>query len=416
MTWHNSLRRRIVVAYLFLAIASSVLFTVIAAVAVEGIEVHLVDDRLKSVAAWASPRSAARLPVGMPAGVIFYHGESIPLSLRGLSPGVQEKVVDGIGLHILAGKDTVGDYVVVDYESDYEKIELLVYSTIAAGILGFLVLSLSIGRYIARRLVNPISALAESVLVKDLDTELPLLSNTDEVGVLARAFAARTTELKQFLVRERMFTGDVSHELRTSLTVISGAAEILAAQTGNQPELLAPANRILRAALEATDCITVLLLLARAPELLDAPENALSPLIRGEMERCQLLLRDKPVALTFEVDNDFSVFARRELLTAAIGNLMRNACQYTQQGCVLVRLTRSAVIVEDTGPGFPEPVRARLFDESPPAVPVEFAGSGLGLALVMRICEHLGATLQVSARPQGGSVVRIDFPGHLTKS
>ena len=95
---------------------------------------------------------------------------------------------------------------------------------------------------------------------------------------------------------------------------------------------------------------------------------------------------------------------------------MRNACQYTQQGCVLVRLTRYSVIVEDTGPGFPDPVRAKLFDESPLGAPVEFAGSGLGLALVMRICEHLGATLQVSARPQGGSVVRIDFPGHLTKS
>ncbi len=98
----SSLQRRIVAAYLLFALGSCVFFVLIAAVAVEGIEVRLVDDRLMNVASWASPRNAAGLPVEMPTGLIFHHGESIPLSLRGLPPGVQEEFVDGIGLHVLA--------------------------------------------------------------------------------------------------------------------------------------------------------------------------------------------------------------------------------------------------------------------------------------------------------------------------
>lgn len=412
----SSLRRRIVVAYLLFALGSCVFFVLIAAVAVEGIEVRLVDERLISVASWASPRNAAGLPVEMPAGLIFHHGESIPLSLRGLPPGVQEKFVDGIGLHVLAGKDDGGDYVVVDRASDYEKIEFVVYSMIAAGVLGFLALSLFLGRFLARRFVDPISMLSASVMKSDAQTELPLLSNTDEIGVLARAFAERTADLNRFLARERFFTGDVSHELRTPLTVIIGAAEILVARTGHQPELNAPAGRILRAAIEAADCVAALLLLARTPELIDAPETRLSPLLSGEIERCQSLLRGKPVALELVVEFDFSVYARPELLSAAAGNLIRNACKYTEKGSVRVRLVRHAVMVEDTGPGVPAAIRARLSDGPSSSAPAGSSGSGLGLALVKRICEHLGATLLVSEHPSGGSVFSIEFPERLTKS
>jgi len=410
------LQRRIAVAYLMLALGACFLFALIAMVAVEGIEVRLVDERLKSVAAWASPRHIAGLPVEMPAGLIFYHGDSIPLSLRNLEAGVQEKTVDGIGLQMLVGRDAAGDFVVVDRDSDYEKIEAVVYSIVAAGFGVLLILSAFLGRYIARRFVNPISTLAAAVMSKDSNAELPLLANKDEMGVLARAFSARTAELKQFLVRERFFTGDVSHELRTPLTIIIGAAEILVERTAAQPELSAPAERILRAAKEAADCVTVLLLLARAPQLIDAPDTKISEIIDEEAERGRLLCAGRPVTLVLPSGDDFTVFARRELLSTAIGNLIRNACQYTERGEVVVRIERRAVTVEDTGPGVPVAVRARLFGELPLSAAVDSAGSGIGLALVKRICEHLGAQLRMDDRVGGGTAFTIEFPLGITKS
>ena len=415
MNKRGSLQRRVTVAYLTLALVACVLFSVIAAVAVEGIEERLVDQRLKNVATWASPRHFAGLPVEMPAGLIFYHGDSIPVSLRSLAPGVQEKTVDGVDLHMLAGSDAAGDFVVIDRESSYEKIELVVYSIVAAALAALLILSIALGRYIAGRFVQPISMLADAVMDKESKADLPMLTNTDEMGVLARAFSERTAELQQFLVRERFFTGDVSHELRTPLTIIIGAAEILVERTAGQPDLHAPAQRILRAATEATEFVTVLLLLARTPELIDAPETRLAPLIEREIESSRQLCRDKPVSLESYLEGDPAVRCRLELLAAAIGNLIRNACQYTEKGSVIVRANGNTVTIEDTGPGIPQAVRDTLSDKARASALASSAGSGIGLALVKRICEHLGATIQVRDRPAGGSVFTIDFPRHLTE-
>lgn len=412
----RTLQRRITIAYLMLAFSACLIFAVIAMLAVEGIEDRLVDQRLKSVAAWASPRYLAGLPVEMPAGLIFYHGDSIPLSLRGLPPDTREKTVDGLDLQLLVGRDEAGDYVVVDRDSDYEKVEAVVYSIVVAGFGGLIILAIFLGRYTARSFVAPISQLAEAVRHRDSPAALPLLDREDEMGVLARAFSERTAELDRYLLRERFFTGDVSHELRTPLTVIAGAAEILAERAAGHPALREPIDRILRAAHEAAERVNMLLLLARAPQLIDTPPTSLSSLVHNEVERYRPLCAGKPVSLTYTVDNEIVVDARPELLATAIGNLIRNACQYTVEGSVHVRVRDQGVTVEDTGPGIPASVRAKLMDEPEASPRSDPAGTGIGLALTRRICEHLSATFLVEGRPGGGTTFSIVFPDSLTKS
>ena len=72
--------------------------------------------------------------------------------------------------------------------------------------------------------------------------------------------------------------------------------------------------------------------------------------------------------------------------------------------------------LHDGGPGIPAAVRLRLFDELPPFASVDSSGSGIGLALVKRICEYLGAALNVNDRPGGGTAFTIAFPAQFTKS
>lgn len=420
----DSLRRRIAVAYLLFALGSSLFLAAIAIVAVEGIEVHLVDNRLAETAAWAVPRHAAGLPVAMPAGLSFHHGDAIPLPLRKLQEGVAEVHVDGIGLHVLAGKDDAGNYVVVDHESDYEKVELVVYSMFGLGFIGIMLFSLFLGRFIGRRFVTPITALAAAVRESSAAlplaalplAELPLLERNDELGVLARAFAAHTSELRIYLERERLFTGDVSHELRTPLTVMTGAAEIILVQHDANPATAAAAERILRAANEASACVNVLLTLARSRDRMAHPVTSIDQLARAETERAQALVAGKPVVLRFLGGPAFAIAAPPELLVAAIGNLIRNACQYTAEGEISVRLGTQSVLVEDTGPGLPLAVRSTFKPEPGAAAATGSAGAGLGLALVRRICEYLGATLVFSERPGGGSIFEIRFTPALTKS
>lgn len=404
----DSLRRRIIAAYMMFAFAVSAFFGLIAALAVEGIEEKLVDERLAEVARWSIPRHSAGMSVVMPAGLTFHHDEEIPHSLRGLPHGVREITVDGVDLHVLAGRDDHGEFVVVDHDSEYEKIEIVVYSMFAAGLLVFIACSLMLARYLANSVVAPIASLSRAV--SERQDDLPYLGREDELGTLARAFAGRTGELKQFLERERFFTGDVSHELRTPLTVISGAAEVLMSRTANDDALHAPAERIYRAAREASDVTSVLLQLARSPQAMDGPEQSMAALAHAEVARCQPLLAGKPVALRFDGGRDFTAHGARELLLALIGNLLRNACAYTEQGEVVVRLGQRTLVVEDTGPGLPAAALVRLRGEAAPEGDGISAGSGLGLGLVQRICKHLGLALQVQQRDGGGTRFEVGFP------
>ncbi|TXF98153.1 sensor histidine kinase [Massilia arenae] len=409
----SSLSRPITRAFILFGVVLSLFFAVLAALVVEGIEVHLVDERLAEVEKWARPRAAAGLPADLPAGLRFHRGDDIPLSLRGLPAGVSEAEIDGIGLHVLAGSDEAGPYVVVDHESDYEQIEVLVYSMFAAFFAGFVILALFLGRFVGMRIVTPIRELADAVGQGAL--ALPHTAREDELGILARALDAHTSELRAFLDRERFFTGDVSHELRTPLTVIMGAAEILVENNEN-PVVRAPARRIYRAAQEATECVTVLLLLARTPELGLFPPVSVGDIARTETDRYQHMVADKPVVLRCTGSASIDVRAPAELCVSAIANLIRNACQYTERGQVTVVLEPGRVSVEDTGPGLPDAVRQTL-DRDAAAIPSSgSAGTGLGLSLVKRICEYLGATLIHEQREGGGSRLTIVFPGDFTQS
>jgi signal transduction histidine kinase len=412
----DSLRRRIVVIFVSFGIVLSVFFALIATVAVEGIEMHLVDNRLNDVAKWALPRQAAGLAVDLPSGLRFHRGDAIPRSLRSLPEGVSEVDVDGVGLHVLSGVDAAGPYAVVDHESDYEKVELVVYSMFTVFFLGFLLLAAALGSFVARRIVNPISELA--VAVARGRSPLPLQDRKDELGILARALEAHTTELRAFLDRERFFTGDVSHELRSPLTVIMGAAEIL--MTNSTAEATrAPAERIYRAAHEAAECITVLLLLARSPELGSLPAVPVDAIAAREVERYRALVDGKHVTLDYQGGPGFAVQVPAELCAAAIGNLVRNACQYTEEGKITVALSSGRVVVEDTGPGLPAAVRETLACSGAMAGAIPSRGSsgtGLGLSLVLRICEYLGASLGYEERLAGGSRFTIDFGVDFTHS
>ena len=128
------------------------------------------------------------------------------------------------------------------------------------------------------------------------------------------------------------------------------------------------------------------------------------------MERCRPLLVGKPVELILRDPQETWVYARPELAAMAIGNLLRNACHYTERGEVAVRLTGSSLEIEDTGPGLPSAVRAQLFDRFVRGERESQSGAGLGLAIVKRISEHLAWAVRLEERVGGGSCFVLLFP------
>lgn len=404
MPHKSPLRRRIVGAYLVLAIVLGTCFAGIGYVSVRLIENQLINLRLERAADVLIDDRLRGIAYRLPGYPVVLYGSGLTPLMRTLPPGVHEIDMDARALHILV-RDRGGErFVVMDDESDFERIERYVIIALIGAFVLCLVLAGALGLGTASAVIAPVISLARAVETEVSPAQFPHLHAQDELGVLAQAFAQRSEQMQRFLLREQLFTGDVSHELRTPLTVMLGAAELLQVRLADRPDLQEIAQRIRRTAADTAERVGALLLLSRAPQAMELQPVDLVPLLQQEIERCRPVVQGKPVELRLTaVEPSIWVRGRPELAAIAFGNLIRNACQFTNAGCVEVIAGTDRVIVEDTGPGIPEEVRATIFERFVRAAPAEVAGTGLGLAIVRRVAEHLGWEVALERSAGGGS-------------
>ncbi len=294
---------------------------------------------------------------------------------------------------------------------------------------------------LSRRLTRPLSRLTGAVESRDprdpaAVTPVPpdILGLEDEVGVLARALAAREADLQRFVRRESFFTGDVSHELRTPLTVMQGGLEILElrlaalSETSGNAELMAVVERLSRTTARMSATVRTLLLLARRPEDIERGPLDLSGQMRGlirggERGAASLPVDGGPALLFADVADGVQAVGQKELAAIVFKNLLDNACRYTENGRVYLRLTPEMLEVRNSGriPGdldiFARGVRGPQANcagdpaRSGHERAAGSAGSGLGLSLALRACEHLGWRLERDrVAPKEESVFRVFFP------
>ena len=308
----------------------------------------------------------------------------------------------------------------------FEHLEDIFAAALKAAVILSLLIAIVFSQLSSKQIIKPLLALKRAVETDHRNlTELTHLPS--EVGVLARAIDEKNHKLEQYLKREQLFTGDVSHELRTPLTIIMGASEVLASQLEYDSRLSEFTNRISNTAKETSEIITALLLLSRAPEKLDAPLTSINSIAVNEIERLKYLLRYKTVTCTVVAEQEYTAYVRPELLKMALGNLIKNAFQYTDDGEVIVTIDAKKITVTDTGLGIPEVMMPLLYerferlnhsdtdnqmdkDLSPNFHSVyKIEGTGLGLSIVQRIMTHMGWQLTHHPNESGGSTFSIYY-------
>lgn len=298
---------------------------------------------------------------------------------------------------------------------DKEALEIARKTVLPLGIL--LPLLITLIYFSVRRGLKPLDDLATDVATRSSENLAPIIPQTPllETQPLVRSLNQLLGRLDTTLENERRFTADAAHELRTPLAALKIHAQV--AMATRDPEQNRQAlGKVIAGADRATRLVEQLLRLARLDPLLrleDPQPIDLVALAHAACEDAAPAAAGRSQRLAVDCPTDpLIVSGDRDLLAAALRNLVDNALRYTPEGgTVTIRASQehgeTCLAVIDDGPGVPPDELSRLVERFYRGSDNVAEGSGLGLAIVRRIAELHGARLEVENRAEGGFLARI---------
>jgi signal transduction histidine kinase len=346
-------------------------------------------------------------------------GGAVPHDYRGLAPGFH-RVPPADDFSVLYVSEKNGKRLYLVFLGERVR-ELALYFGLVPLALVLLALYLSVwlGYRGSQRAVSPVAKLAHAV--NDLDPQAPDAATFErsamsddageEVRVLASALARFAERLNAFVERERHFTRDASHELRSPLTVIRIAADMLLGEHDLDQTARKSVMRIKRAAADMEELMEALLLLARESEQgLSAEEVCLNDVVTEELERARMAAGEKPIALERSDECRLVTTGSEKALSVLVGNLLRNAYSYTDAGRIRVVVRTGELVIEDSGIGIPEQQVGDLFKPYFRANPGRRGGHGVGLTIVKRLSDRFNWPVRIDSQPGVGTIVTVSFP------
>lgn len=341
------------------------------------------------------------------------HSTEFPF-LNNLGTGIHELVYDDRSYYIKSTTHEDEHYYILYDITDFEQAEHWLYAIFTACILLTVIGATWYGYSLGGHVLAPLTRLAEKLKnlpADNLNVQLGQEFADDEVGSLAKSFDTFIERMRAFVEREKHFVSDASHELRTPLAVIQGATEMLLAtphpNEKDQDKLL----RIQRAVTNMSRGISALLILAREPVNPVDPYSTISiaDIVNDTIESCRELIDPLQVSIVLHIENEPEIAVPDAIVSLLVNNLILNAIRYTAAGKIEVFLKSSELVVSDTGIGIPQPDIERIFERGYRGENVSNDGSGLGLSLVKRICDHFGWNIKVSSQQGKGSTVIWSF-------
>ncbi|MDH0346187.1 ATP-binding protein [Aeromonas dhakensis] len=232
---------------------------------------------------------------------------------------------------------------------------------------------------------------------------------TNEINRLMHALA-------DTIEREKQFTNEAAHELRTPLAVLRIHSENALAAEDAETRQHSLQKMLL--ALDRSDrLLRQLLTQARIDNQqgLELTELNLNQLLQGTLATLAPIALKKDQQLSLEGTEQLTVMGQATLLELMFSNLIDNALRYTQaQGEIVVEACqeghRVRVDIRDNGPGIPTAALSRLCERFFRVNPQQGDGVGLGMAIVSRIAQLHGADLDIHNRPEGGLEVSVLLP------
>lgn len=268
---------------------------------------------------------------------------------------------------------------------------------------------------LAKILVNKII-----VPVNQINLSNPLeRKNYDEIMPLLVSIEKQNMEKEKIDTIRKEFSANVSHELKTPLTSISGYAELIKDGIVQKKDIENFAGRIYHEAQRLIVLIDKIMLLSKLDEdklALHKEEVDLYPLVLEICKRLKPLALEKNVQIELTGEN-IQISGFRYILDEMLYNLCENAIKYNkEQGTVKIwlgkELTTNKIIIEDTGIGIDKQHQERIFerfyrvDKSHNS---KISGSGLGLSIVKYVAMLHSMQIKLESEPEKGTKFILEF-------
>ena len=300
-----------------------------------------------------------------------------------------------------------------DSNSIYSLIIKMVYLTLSVGFCVF-VLCTVLAHRLTRRLVAPIEKMADNiVLLEENDVY-------DEMKPFVATIKQQHVDILKHSQMRQEFTANVSHELKTPLTAISGYAELIASGMTSGEDTIHFATEIHKSAERLQYLINDIIKLSE----LDATENSTRPMDSVPLyvlaENCvdMLQLHAEKHQVTLDMEGEpCNILGNKEMIEETLYNLCDNAIRYNNPGgtvhvTVLPQGDKVLLKVADTGIGIPKEHQKRIFERFyrvDKSRSKATGGTGLGLAIVKHIVTQHGAELNLESEPGKGTTITILF-------
>ena len=271
-----------------------------------------------------------------------------------------------------------------------------------------------VARYFTRKLIAPIERLAVN-----LDGKEKIETYSELTPFINMIYQQHEDILKSARMRQD-FTANVSHELKTPLTAISGYSELIENGMATEENTRRFAGEIHKS---ATRLLTLINDIIRLSELdvTDVSHCFENINLYQVAETCvnmlQMNAEKHHVRISFAGETCY-VYSTKEMMEELVYNLCDNAIRYNVEGgdvYVSVKNKEDGVVllVKDTGIGIPEKHQERIFERFyrvDKSRSKSTGGTGLGLAIVKHIVAQCDAEVSLTSEPGKGTEIRIVFP------
>lgn len=277
-----------------------------------------------------------------------------------------------------------------------------------------IVFSIVLAHFLTSQLLAPIQVMAENI---EDTAKIPAYK---ELVPFVNTIRAQHENILMAAKVRQDFTANVSHELKTPLTAISGYAELIenhmvdpGQETRFAREIQQNSNRLLSL---INDIIRLSELDSKEGDALFCENLDLDKVARECVKGLQINAQNQKISLVYD-GKPCQIRANRDMMQELIDNLGQNAIRYNNEGGyvnirVLKEDDRPVLLVEDNGIGIPKDQQERVFERFyrvDKSRSKQTGGTGLGLAIVKHIVALHDAEIQLESEPGKGTTIRVLF-------